>query len=422
MVLLLRRMTPIIGNIIYNANPPSLLASSRCYKKMGKRQMTDDGGEVPKGKKGKLAPPPMSPKELWEAMTLPEELEGSMEFKPVSSNKEGIPWNLKIVSWNVNGIRAVIKKNKLGYFKSEDADIICLQETKCDDGDLPPETSFYGYHRYVNCATKKGYSGTAIYSKVEPLSIVNGIGVAEHDDAGRAITAEYETFYLVNTYVPNSGKKVVNLPYRREWNTALLSYIQGLDEKKPVILTGDLNVAHNEIDLKNDKTNHKNAGFTDEEREDFGKILDAGFVDSFRHLYPEQEAYTFWTFMMNARGKNVGWRLDYFVVSQRLMGAVCDSLVREKVMGSDHCPVMLLMAEGSGTKEEGNGVAVDKVEGAVDKVDKVEEDQENVKQSENLTISDSEDEAGDVKQGEDVKEDEGVKKPVETVPEPVVEA
>lgn len=362
--------------------------------------MTDDSGEAakPKGKKGKLSPPPMSPKELWEAMTLPEELQDNMEFKPVSSTTDGKPWNLKIVSWNVNGIRAVIKKNKLGYFKSEDADIICLQETKCDDNDLPPDTSFYGYHRFVNCAQKKGYSGTAIYSKVEPLNVTNGIGVSEHDDAGRTITAEYATFYLVNTYVPNSGKKVVNLPYRRTWNTDFLAYIKGLDEKKPVILTGDLNVAHNEIDLKNHKTNHKNAGFTDEEREDFGKLLEAGFVDSFRHLYPDTEgAYTFWTFMMDARKKNAGWRLDYFIISERLMGAVCDSAIREKVMGSDHCPVMLLMAEERGVKDEGSGTAaVEKVEGVVEGV--VEEDEENIKGEENvkkgeLTISDSEDEA-----------------------------
>lgn len=360
----------------------------------GKRALTDDSGEAikPKGKKGKLAPPPMSPKELWEVMTLPEELEGTMEFNPVASTTDGKPWNLKIVSWNVNGIRAVIKKNKLGYFKSENADIICLQETKCDDNDLPPETSFYGYHRYVNCAQKKGYSGTAIYSKVEPLSVVNGIGVAEHDDSGRTITAEYESFYLVNTYVPNSGKKVVNLPYRREWNTAFLSYIQGLDQKKPVILTGDLNVSHNEIDLKNHKTNHKNAGFTDEEREDFGKILEAGFVDSFRHLYPDKEgAYTFWTFMGDARSKNVGWRLDYFVISERLMKVVCDSGIREKVHGSDHCPIMLLMAEGA--KEEGTeAAAVEKVGDVVEGDEENKKGEENVKQSE-LTISDSEDEA-----------------------------
>ena len=303
-------------------------------------------------------------------MILPEELEGQIDFKPDCKTKDGLPWNLKIVSWNVNGIRAVLKSKKLHYLKFEDADIVCLQETKCAEEDFPEEAKFLGYHKYFNSAQKKGYSSTAVFSKVKPLSVTYGINIADHDNEGRVITAEYENFYLVNVYVPNAGQKLVRLSYRRQWNTDFLAYCQNLDSKKPVVVAGDLNVAHTEIDLANPKGNTKNSGFTREEREDFSTWLDSGFVDTFRHFNPDLTgAYTFWTYMANARKRNIGWRIDYFVVSARFVERVAANMIREKVLGSDHCPIMLLCADpgisdpGSGEKKEESIEEVGKVGG-----------------------------------------------------------
>ncbi|XP_063691750.1 exodeoxyribonuclease-like [Bolinopsis microptera] len=296
-------------------------------------------------------------------MTLPSELEGKIDFKPVCTTKEGLPWNLKIVSWNVNGIRAVVKSNKLDYLKFEDADIVCFQETKCFEADFPEAAKFQGYHRFYNSAAKKGYSSTAVLSKVKPVSVTYGIDIPEHDNEGRVITAEYANFYLVNVYVPNSGQKTVRLPYRRKWNVDFLAYCQDLDAKKPVVVAGDLNVAHTEIDLANPKTNTKNSGFTPEERGDFTTLLDGGFIDTFRHFYPDKiGAYSFWTYMSNSRKRNVGWRIDYFLVSTRFMGRIAASEIRELVLGSDHCPIMLLCADlGREVKDEVKSEVKDEV-------------------------------------------------------------
>ena len=294
-------------------------------------------------------------------MTLPSELEGKIDFKPACTTKDGLPWNVKIISWNVNGIRAVVKSKKLDYLKFEDADIVCLQETKCTEADFPDSAKFQGYHRFYNSAAKKGYSSTAVLSKVKPVSVTYGIDIPEHDNEGRVITAEYANFYLVNVYVPNSGQKTVRLPYRRKWNVEFLAYCQDLDAKKPVVVAGDLNVAHTEIDLANPKTNTKNAGFTPEERGDFTTWLDGGFIDTFRHFHPDKiGAYSFWTYMSNARKRNVGWRIDYFLVSTRFMGRVAASEMRELVLGSDHCPIMLLCAD-PGKDEVKNGEVTSEV-------------------------------------------------------------
>jgi len=247
---------------------------------------------------------------------------------------------MKLISWNVNGLRACLQKGFLEYFKAADADVFCLQETKLQAGqhdlDLP------GYHQYWNYAVKKGYSGTALFTKKEPLAVTYGIGVEEHDQEGRVITAEFEEYYVVVVYVPNSQRELTRLDYRMRWEEAFLNYVKALDAKKPVIFCGDLNVAHQEIDLKNPKTNHKNAGFTDEERACFTKVLENGFIDSFRFLYPEaRDAYSWWSYMGNARAKNVGWRIDYFVVSEKLKDKIGEAKIHPAVMGSDHCPVEL---------------------------------------------------------------------------------
>lgn len=273
------------------------------------------------------------------------------------SSEDGRIHNLKICSWNVAGLRAVVKKAGIEYIKKEDADIVCLLETKVLEKEIPPDalalkkggkifgSDTTGYHMYLNPAEKKGYSGVALWSKTKPLSVKYGMDIEEHDKEGRLITAEYEKFYLLTSYVPNSGRKLVNLDYRRTWNTALKDYMNKLNAKKPAILCGDLNVAHHEIDLKNPKTNTKSAGFTKEEREDFTALLDEGYIDTYRHLNPEKtDAYTFWTYMSDARAKNVGWRLDYFVIPESLKGSLCDSIIRSDVMGSDHCPIVLTMA------------------------------------------------------------------------------
>ncbi|OBA03346.1 exodeoxyribonuclease III [Bacillus subtilis] len=250
---------------------------------------------------------------------------------------------MKLISWNVNGLRAVMRKmDFLSYLKEEDADIICLQETKIQDGqvDLQPD----GYHVYWNYAVKKGYSGTAVFSKQEPLRVMYGIGIDEHDQEGRVITLEFENMFVMTVYTPNSKRGLERIDYRMQWEEALLAFIIELDKKKPVVLCGDLNVAHQEIDLKNPKANRKNAGFSDQERGAFTRFLEAGFVDSFRHVYPDLEgAYSWWSYRAGARDRNIGWRIDYFIVSERLKEQIDDAGISADVMGSDHCPVELII-------------------------------------------------------------------------------
>lgn len=247
---------------------------------------------------------------------------------------------MKLVSWNVNGIRACSGKGFLEFFKEADADLFCIQETKLQEGQI--NLVLDGYYQFWNYAEKKGYSGTAVFSKKEPISVKNGIGSAEYDCEGRAITLEFEQFYLVNVYTPNSQRDLARLGYRLSWEDKLREYLLELDREKPVILCGDLNVAHNEIDLKNPKPNRGNSGFTDEERSKMTELLSNGFVDSFRHLYPEAEGvYTWWSYMNKVRERNIGWRIDYFIISERLAPAIIDARVECFVMGSDHCPVTL---------------------------------------------------------------------------------
>ena len=247
---------------------------------------------------------------------------------------------MKLISWNVNGIRACVQKGFLDFFKEIDADIFCIQESKMQEGQLDLELE--GYHQYWNYAEKKGYSGTAIFTKQEPISVQYGIGIEEHDHEGRVITLEFEDFYMVTVYTPNSQDELKRLDYRMQWETDFLAYLKKLEEKKGVIFCGDLNVAHQEIDLKNPKTNRRSAGFTDEERGKFSEVLAAGFVDTFRHFYPELEgAYSWWSYRMNARARNAGWRIDYFCVSECLKDRLQDAKILADVMGSDHCPVQL---------------------------------------------------------------------------------
>ncbi|HDI0349660.1 TPA: exodeoxyribonuclease III [Listeria innocua] len=247
---------------------------------------------------------------------------------------------MKLISWNVNGLRAAVKKGFLEYFEEVDADIFCLQETKLQEGQI--ELDLPAYKDYWNYAVKKGYSGTAIFTKVEPLSVQYGLGVPEHDTEGRVITLEFEDFYMVTVYTPNSQAELKKLDYRMTFEDAILEYVKNLDKTKPVVLCGDLNVAHEEIDLKNPKTNRKNAGFSDEERAKFSAFLDAGFIDSFRYFYPDlTDAYSWWSYRMNARARNTGWRIDYFVVSERLKDKLVDAKIHADVLGSDHCPVEL---------------------------------------------------------------------------------
>ena len=248
---------------------------------------------------------------------------------------------MKFISWNVNGLRACVGKEFEQQFKDLDADFFCLQETKMQAGQL--DISFPGYDSYWNYADKKGYSGTAIFTKHKPLSVTYGIDIDEHDHEGRVITLEMEDFYLVTVYTPNSQDGLRRLEYRMKWEDDFQAYLHKLDEKKPVIVCGDMNVAHQEIDLKNPKTNHKNAGFTDEEREKMTQLLSNGFIDTFRTLYPEQVTYSWWSYRFRAREKNTGWRIDYFLISERLKDRLVDAKIHTDMMGSDHCPVEIVL-------------------------------------------------------------------------------
>lgn len=247
---------------------------------------------------------------------------------------------MKFISWNVNGLRACVGKGFLDFFREADADIFCLQETKLQEGQIDLELP--GYYQYWNYAEKKGYSGTAVFAKEEPLNVSYGIGIEEHDHEGRVITLEYPDFYFITVYTPNSQNELARLPYRMKWEDDFLAYLKKLEEKKPVIFCGDLNVAHKEIDLKNPKSNHKNAGFTDEERGKFTALTEAGFIDTFRYFYPDvKDVYSWWSYRFKAREKNAGWRIDYFVVSEALRERLEDAVIYQEVMGSDHCPVGL---------------------------------------------------------------------------------
>lgn len=247
---------------------------------------------------------------------------------------------MKLISWNVNGIRACVTKGFLDYFNDIDADIFCIQESKLQEGQI--DLQLEGYYQYWNYAEKKGYSGTAIFSKKEPMSVSYGIGIEQHDKEGRVITLEFEDFYMITVYTPNSQNELARLDYRMEWEDAFREYLRKLDEKKPIIVCGDMNVAHKEIDLKNPKTNRKNAGFTDEERGKFTELLEAGYIDTFRYFYPDKEQiYSWWSYRFKAREKNSGWRIDYFVVSERIADKLLDASIHTEILGSDHCPVEL---------------------------------------------------------------------------------
>jgi len=247
---------------------------------------------------------------------------------------------IKYISWNVNGIRACLSKGFMDFFEGTSFDILTIQETKCQVGQVDIDTP--GFYQYWNQAEKKGYSGTAVFTKNEPINVVYGIGIDEHDNEGRVITLEFDNHYFVTCYTPNSQRELARLDYRMEWENAFRKYLNGLDKKKPVVLCGDLNVAHKEIDLKNPKTNRRNAGFTDEEREKMTVLLKAGYIDTFRHLYPEvPEMYSWWSYMRQARDRNVGWRIDYFIVSKVLESKIKEAEILSDVMGSDHCPVTL---------------------------------------------------------------------------------
>ena len=247
---------------------------------------------------------------------------------------------MKLISWNVNGLRACVKKGFLDYFNEVDADIFCIQESKLQEGQI--DLDLPGYYQYWNYAIKKGYSGTAVFTKKKPLNVTYGMGIEEHDQEGRIITAEYEEFYLVTVYTPNSQNELARLDYRCKWEDDFLSYLKNLEKTKPVVVCGDMNVAHKEIDLKNPKTNRKNAGFTDEEREKFSNLLNAGFIDTFRYFHPDlEQVYSWWSYRFKAREKNAGWRIDYFCVSSSLEKYLSSADIHTEVFGSDHCPVEL---------------------------------------------------------------------------------
>ena len=247
---------------------------------------------------------------------------------------------MKLISWNVNGLRACMGKGFPEFFREADADIFCIQESKLQEGQI--DLDLPGYHQYWNYAEKKGYSGTAMFTKEEPISVSYGLGIEEHDQEGRVITAEFPDYYVITCYTPNSQDGLARLSYRMTWEDDFRAYLKGLEKKKPVVFCGDLNVAHKEIDLKNPKTNRKNAGFTDEERQKFTELLDAGFIDTFRYFYPDTEGiYSWWSYRFKAREKNAGWRIDYFLVSERLRDRLEDAKIHTEIFGSDHCPVEL---------------------------------------------------------------------------------
>jgi len=249
---------------------------------------------------------------------------------------------MKLISWNVNGLRACIQKGFLEYFREADADVFCIQESKLQEGQV--DLKIPGYHQYWNYAEKKGYSGVAVFSKAEPLNFTCGIGREEHDKEGRVITLEYNDMYIVTVYTPNSQEELARLGYRMQWEDEFRSYIKGLDGKKPVVVCGDMNVAHKEIDLKNPGSNRRNAGFTDEERNKFSEFLEAGFIDTYRYFYPDRTGvYSWWSYRFNARANNAGWRIDYFCVSERLAERLISADIHSQVLGSDHCPVELIM-------------------------------------------------------------------------------
>ena len=249
---------------------------------------------------------------------------------------------MKLISWNVNGIRACVGKNFMEFFNEVDADIFCLQETKLQENQI--DLQLEGYYQYWNYAKKKGYSGTSIFTKKEPLNVIYGMGIEEHDQEGRLITLEFEDFYMVTVYTPNSQSELKRLNYRMKWEDDFKKFLKELDKKKPVIVCGDLNVAHKEIDLKNPKTNRKNAGFTDEERNKFTELLNAGFIDTFRYFYPtEENIYSWWSYRFKAREKNAGWRIDYFCVSEKMKDRLESAKIHTEVLGSDHCPVELII-------------------------------------------------------------------------------
>lgn len=249
---------------------------------------------------------------------------------------------MKFVSWNVNGLRAIVSKGFEQIFDSFDADFFCLQEIKLQDGQI--DLAFDGYDSFYNYAERKGYSGTAVFTRHKPITVARGIGVERHDTEGRVLTLEYDGFYLVNVYVPNSQRELTRLDYRMDWEEEFLRYVSALDAVKPVVICGDMNCAHEEIDLANPKTNHNNAGFTDQERQCMTRLLDAGFVDTYRFLHPDQKgAYSWWSFRGGARAKNVGWRIDYFIISRRLAERLADATIHPDVMGADHCPVGILL-------------------------------------------------------------------------------
>ena len=250
----------------------------------------------------------------------------------------------KFISWNVNGLRACVQKGFCEYFKEADADVFCIQETKLQKGQIDLSEMLDGYHDFWNCAEKKGYSGVAMFTKDEPISVAYGMGIPEHDTEGRLITAEFEDYYLITCYTPNSQNELRRLDYRIEWEKALRGYIAGLEQKKPVMICGDLNVAHNEIDLKNPKTNRRNAGFTDEERAEMTNLLGMGYIDTYRHFYPDAEGeYSWWSYRFRARDKNAGWRIDYFIASKKLKIRLRAAAIHQEIFGSDHCPVELVI-------------------------------------------------------------------------------
>lgn len=269
--------------------------------------------------------------------------ETTINFSRWTQQRKGMDKKMKCISWNVNGLRACVGKNFLDFFKEVDADIFAVQETKLQEGQIA--LSLEGYEQYWNYAEKKGYSGTGIFTKKTPLAVHRGMGVEEHDREGRILTLEYDDFYFMTVYTPNSQNELARLSYRMEWEDAFLNYLKELEQKKPIVFCGDLNVAHKEIDLKNPKSNKRNAGFTIEEREKFSHLLEAGFTDTFRYFYPEKEgAYSWWSYRFKAREKNVGWRIDYFVVSNALQERLEGACIHSQVLGSDHCPVELILS------------------------------------------------------------------------------